>query len=87
MTHVEEQPPQAQKAEAIVEAGPSADENTHTANPSIESAAQYNEKGNGTTTSPSNSSDIVAEPKKEQAQTPSRSKWKTALIMASLMVG
>ena len=86
MANIEETPSQAQKAEAVAEAGPGADANTHIASLGAESATFDNDKGNGTSTSPSNSSDIVAAPKKEEAQAPPRSKWKTVLIMASLMV-
>ncbi len=87
MTNVEEEPSQAQKAEAVAEAGPGADQNPHVANLNAENVNIDNEKqGNGTTSSPSNSSDMVAAPKNDELQAPQRSKWKTALIMASLCV-
>ena len=87
MTHIEEEPSQAQKAEAVAEAGPGADVNPHVANVNREHVNFENEKNsNGTPTSPSDSSDIVAQPKMQERQAPQRSKWKTVLIMASLCV-
>ena len=88
MTNLEEEPSQAQRVVAVADAGPGADENAHVVNGDAGNTAP--EKGtqdnDHTTPSPSNSSEIVAEPKKEEPQAPPRSKWKTALIMASLMV-
>lgn len=87
MTDTVEEPSQAQKAEAVAEAGPGADINAHVANVNGEHVNFENEKNNnGTSASSSNSSDLVAEPKMQQPQAPQRSKWKTVLIMASLCV-
>lgn len=87
MTNLEEEPSQAQKMEAVAEAGPGADANPHVANVNSENANLDNEKqANGIPTSPSNSSDVVAEPKKDEPQSPPRSTLKTVLIMASLCV-
>lgn len=73
--------------EAVAEAGPGADANPHVANIIPGTANLSNEKqGNGATTSPSDSSDIVAKPKTGDPQAPPRSKLKTVLIMASLCV-
>ena len=73
--------------EAVAEAGPGADGNPHVANVNSENANLNNEKqANGIPTPPSNSSDVVAEPRKDEPQAPPRSKLKIVLIMASLCV-
>ena len=90
-----EQPSDAQRPEAEAEAGPgekaqSVDQNESTVDADLEKATNASEK---TVTGPSNlspseSSEVIAEPNKEApaADVPQRSKGRTALLMCALAV-
>jgi len=89
----EGQPPQALHSDSEAEAGAGTtaqlvDRNGSTVNADFEKAATGSEKTAIETPnlSRSESAEVVAEPKKEAADEPQRSKGRTALLMAALAV-